>query len=391
MPRAQNCIFRRVWQDHSRGMREGSEGPEQAGNHVPDWCSPSMRGSGAASSHQLLHGQGGPVCCHLHCGPCPLPSTLGLITTMLHSAPQTIHAELSKLVKKHADQKTVETEMYRKMLGNPSASSAPVKCKDKLTWVRAAAGIQRDGRALGSPLGWGLQGMCPLGPMWCCSSWAGGCGTEPPQAEGQEIADSGGAAALPGDGSWRLWTLLSAGCAGGKRRQLGSTCCPLGRAGHAPGRADAALAFLGCVISDACREPCTAPRPCASRQGCTSRLRGIPSHCQFLSSSVHPLEVALWCDSHRARWGGPVCCHRSQELRAAVGSPALGCASLLPGMSTGLRSPPRSLWTHTCSPGRRYHVPPTLTITQHPHTSSCWGQSRRQSRDPAALNASGAA
>lgn len=120
---------------------------------MPAWCSPSMRGSGAASSHQLLHGQGGPVCCYLHCGPCPLPSTLGLITTMLHSALQTIHAELSKLVKKHADQKTVETEMYRKMLGNPSASSAPVKCKDKLTWVRAAAGIQRDGRALGSPLG----------------------------------------------------------------------------------------------------------------------------------------------------------------------------------------------------------------------------------------------
>lgn len=70
---------------------------------------------------------------------------------MLHSAPQTIHAELSKLVKKHADQKTVETEMYRKMLGNPRASSAPVKCKDKLTWVRAGAGIQRDGRAGDTP------------------------------------------------------------------------------------------------------------------------------------------------------------------------------------------------------------------------------------------------
>ncbi|XP_046789770.1 peptidyl-prolyl cis-trans isomerase FKBP8 isoform X3 [Gallus gallus] len=52
----------------------------------------------------------------------------------LEPSNKTIHAELSKLVKKHADQKTVETEMYRKMLGNPSASSAPVKCKDKLTW-----------------------------------------------------------------------------------------------------------------------------------------------------------------------------------------------------------------------------------------------------------------
>lgn len=52
----------------------------------------------------------------------------------LEPSNKTIHAELSKLVKKHADQKTVETEMYRKMLGNPSAGSAPVKCKDKLPW-----------------------------------------------------------------------------------------------------------------------------------------------------------------------------------------------------------------------------------------------------------------
>uniref|UniRef100_A0A8B9EQS5 peptidylprolyl isomerase n=1 Tax=Anser cygnoides TaxID=8845 RepID=A0A8B9EQS5_ANSCY len=52
----------------------------------------------------------------------------------LEPSNKTIHAELSKLVKKHADQKTVETEMYRKMLGNPSAGGAPVKCKDKLPW-----------------------------------------------------------------------------------------------------------------------------------------------------------------------------------------------------------------------------------------------------------------
>ncbi|OXB73131.1 UNVERIFIED_CONTAM: hypothetical protein H355_012056 [Colinus virginianus] len=52
----------------------------------------------------------------------------------LEPSNKTIHAELSKLVKKHADQKTVETEMYRKMLGNPSTGSAPVKCKDKLPW-----------------------------------------------------------------------------------------------------------------------------------------------------------------------------------------------------------------------------------------------------------------
>lgn len=67
----------------------------------------------------------------------------GPITAAPRSPPQTIHAELSKLVKKHADQKNVETEMYRKMLGNPSASGAPGKCKDKLPWVRAGADLPR--------------------------------------------------------------------------------------------------------------------------------------------------------------------------------------------------------------------------------------------------------
>ncbi|KFQ08827.1 Peptidyl-prolyl cis-trans isomerase FKBP8, partial [Haliaeetus albicilla] len=52
----------------------------------------------------------------------------------LEPSNKTIHAELSKLVKKHADQKNVETEMYRKMLGNPSAAGTPGKCKDKLPW-----------------------------------------------------------------------------------------------------------------------------------------------------------------------------------------------------------------------------------------------------------------
>lgn len=61
------------------------------------------------------------------------------IPTAPRSPPQTIHAELSKLVKKQADQRNVETELYRKMLGNPSAAGAPGKCKDKLRWVRAVA------------------------------------------------------------------------------------------------------------------------------------------------------------------------------------------------------------------------------------------------------------
>lgn len=68
----------------------------------------------------------------------------GLVTP--RCPPQTIHAELSKLVKKHADQRNVETEMYRKMLGNPSAAGTAGKCKDKLPWVRPLwAGIHRGG------------------------------------------------------------------------------------------------------------------------------------------------------------------------------------------------------------------------------------------------------
>lgn len=96
---------------------------------------------------------------------------VGPITAAPRSPPQTIHAELSKLVKKHADQKNMETEMYRKMLGNPSAAGTPGKCKDKLPWVRAGADLPGGWQSgWGSPLGWGAlgwaQGMCscPPGP-----------------------------------------------------------------------------------------------------------------------------------------------------------------------------------------------------------------------------------
>lgn len=82
----------------------------------------------------------------------------GLVTAVLRSPPQTIHAELSKLVKKHADQKTVETEMYRKMLGNPSAAGVPGKCKDKLPWVRAGADLLGAGRVGGSHP-WGEEAL----------------------------------------------------------------------------------------------------------------------------------------------------------------------------------------------------------------------------------------
>lgn len=50
----------------------------------------------------------------------------------LEPSNKTIHAELSKLVKKHADQKNVESAMYKKMLGNVSTS--PNKPTRKQSW-----------------------------------------------------------------------------------------------------------------------------------------------------------------------------------------------------------------------------------------------------------------
>uniref|UniRef100_K7FXT1 peptidylprolyl isomerase n=1 Tax=Pelodiscus sinensis TaxID=13735 RepID=K7FXT1_PELSI len=67
---------------------------------------------------------------------------------------ETIHAELSKLVKKHAEQRNVETAMYRKMLGNPGSSSAPATCKDKSArsipwkWLFGATAVALGGVAL---------------------------------------------------------------------------------------------------------------------------------------------------------------------------------------------------------------------------------------------------
>ncbi|XP_053152538.1 peptidyl-prolyl cis-trans isomerase FKBP8-like [Hemicordylus capensis] len=72
----------------------------------------------------------------------------------LEPSNKTIHAELSKLAKKHADQKSVETEMYRKMLGNTGSSSAPTKCKDKSPrsipwkWLFGATAVALGGVAL---------------------------------------------------------------------------------------------------------------------------------------------------------------------------------------------------------------------------------------------------
>uniref|UniRef100_A0A8C8RVG3 peptidylprolyl isomerase n=1 Tax=Pelusios castaneus TaxID=367368 RepID=A0A8C8RVG3_9SAUR len=72
----------------------------------------------------------------------------------LEPSNKTIHAELSKLVKKHAEQKHVETAMYKKMLGNPPSSSTPAPCKDKSPrsipwkWLFGATAVALGGVAL---------------------------------------------------------------------------------------------------------------------------------------------------------------------------------------------------------------------------------------------------
>ncbi|XP_038134977.1 peptidyl-prolyl cis-trans isomerase FKBP8 isoform X2 [Cyprinodon tularosa] len=52
----------------------------------------------------------------------------------LEPSNKTIHAELSKLVKKHSEQRGAEQAMYKKMLGNPSSSSSTHKSRAKSSW-----------------------------------------------------------------------------------------------------------------------------------------------------------------------------------------------------------------------------------------------------------------
>ncbi|XP_076009618.1 peptidyl-prolyl cis-trans isomerase FKBP8 [Genypterus blacodes] len=53
----------------------------------------------------------------------------------LEPSNKTIHAELSKLVKKHSEQRGAEQAMYKKMLGNPAASSGNTqKHRAKSSW-----------------------------------------------------------------------------------------------------------------------------------------------------------------------------------------------------------------------------------------------------------------
>ncbi|CAH2293351.1 peptidyl-prolyl cis-trans isomerase FKBP8 isoform X1 [Pelobates cultripes] len=69
----------------------------------------------------------------------------------LEPANKTIHAELSKLVKIHTDQKNVETAMYKKMLGNvgPTAKSTPKSSWSiPWKWLFGATAIAIGGVAL---------------------------------------------------------------------------------------------------------------------------------------------------------------------------------------------------------------------------------------------------
>ncbi|XP_053558936.1 peptidyl-prolyl cis-trans isomerase FKBP8 [Bombina bombina] len=66
---------------------------------------------------------------------------------------KTIHAELSKLVKKHTDQKNVETAMYKKMLGNVDSSAFKTAAKKNnwsipWKWLFGATAVAIGGVAL---------------------------------------------------------------------------------------------------------------------------------------------------------------------------------------------------------------------------------------------------
>ncbi|XP_076583174.1 peptidyl-prolyl cis-trans isomerase FKBP8 [Chaetodon auriga] len=52
----------------------------------------------------------------------------------LEPSNKTIHTELSKLVKKHSEQRGAEQAMYKKMLGNPTSGSSTQKHRAKTSW-----------------------------------------------------------------------------------------------------------------------------------------------------------------------------------------------------------------------------------------------------------------
>ncbi|XP_063131244.1 peptidyl-prolyl cis-trans isomerase FKBP8 isoform X4 [Rattus norvegicus] len=78
----------------------------------------------------------------------------------LEPSNKTIHAELSKLVKKRAAQRSTETALYRKMLGNPSR--LPAKCPGKGAWV-SLSGVGRGWRGI-----LGTLAQAEDGTLWTC-------------------------------------------------------------------------------------------------------------------------------------------------------------------------------------------------------------------------------
>ncbi|KAE8632149.1 hypothetical protein XENTR_v10001452 [Xenopus tropicalis] len=70
----------------------------------------------------------------------------------LEPANKTIHAELSRLVKKHTDQRNVESAMYKKMLGNPGSASTKPASKSSWSipwkWLFGATAVAIGGVAL---------------------------------------------------------------------------------------------------------------------------------------------------------------------------------------------------------------------------------------------------
>ncbi|XP_058419770.1 peptidyl-prolyl cis-trans isomerase FKBP8 isoform X2 [Diceros bicornis minor] len=108
----------------------------------------------------------------------------------LEPSNKTIHAELSKLVKKHAAQRSTETALYRKMLGNPSR--LPAKCPGKGAWpLPFIHSPSRGSGCLGRLLSpWGAwrslwsslpETDCPGGCHLLCTPWTPPCAPELPQ------------------------------------------------------------------------------------------------------------------------------------------------------------------------------------------------------------------
>lgn len=126
-----------------------------------------------------------------------------------------------------------------------------------------------------------------------------------------------------------------------------------------------------------------------------SPATGTAPHVPVLCSAVHPLEVALRRDSHRARRRGLVRGHRGQELSVAPGwplgtGPVLGLASLCRGAPPRLCHPfPRtrsSKNTDAFSAGGAGSLSRCSPYPSWHGRVQLWGGSRRQSRDPRAAS-----